>query len=1132
MPSHREALRGIRTFPQLIAFLRDEMDWPIETDDFEELTFDYTPEELGIDMAVAAKIEKNGIKRLRPLAANQPWGIFFVKFEPKRLPVVALRRVLSRVVLKKRASANNADRAAWQADDLLFISNYGEGDDRQISFAHFSTHADKADLPTLMVLGWDSDNTALHLDEVADKLTTELAWPQHTEDVTHWREKWRAAFTLRHREVITTSKALAERLANLARSIRQRVNAVLRIESEKGPLRRLHAAFRNALIHDLTADDFADMYAQTIAYGLLTARVSRPSGLVAQNLSDMVPVTNPFLKDLLDSFLSVGGRKGKVDFDELGISEIVELLRDANMEAVLRDFGDRNPEEDPAIHFYQYFLQEYDSEKRMQRGVFYTPRPVVSYIVRSVHELLQMDFGLEEGLASTVTWSEMANRQKHFSIPAGVAPNSPFVQILDPATGTATFLVEVIDVIHRTLTAKWQGQRLTESQQRAAWNDYVPKHLLTRLHGYELMMAPYAIAHMKIGLKLYETGYRFGSNERVRIYLTNALEPASDDKKQREFAEWAPALAHEAQAVNAVKRHQRFTVVIGNPPYSKSSQNQGAWIEGLMEEYKRTVRTAETQIQALSDDYSKFLRLGQFTLEQCQVGILSFISNNGYLDGPLFRDMRSSMLAFFGGIRILNLHGDSRKQFSPPEGKGDENVFDIQQGVATSVFWKKRSLSATVNIAYAELWGSRQERYDALNNSSAIHETFEQLYPTEPFFLFIPMSKELEAEFCTGWHLYDVFGTGNKEVDNHESYGAGFVTQQDKFAVGFSEGDIAENVREFLDPKASDEALWEKFEFCSTNQWSFSRAKKELMGLDILRLTKCCLYRPFDYRFTVFDRNICTIIRKRITSQFDKNNVGLLTTRRVTRLPYNNVFVTKCYAEYKVASHDRNTIVFPLWIQTGDEGNKHHLFGNKRRLNLNREFLRAIAGQLKLPLHHEQNLPHGLGPEQIFDYAYAVLHSLGYRSRYAEFLKIDFPRLPLTGDLDLFRTLAQFGGELVALHLMESPKIDKPLTTYAGTANPEVEKVSYARDTVWLDKAQKCGFKGVPETVWSFHIGGYQVCEKWLKDRKGRALSKDDIAHYHKIVVALSETIHLMAEIDKAIEAHGGWPGAFAVARD
>jgi len=243
------------------------------------------------------------------------------------------------------------------------------------------------------------------------------------------------------------------------------------------------------------------------------------------------------------------------------------------------------------------------------------------------------------------------------------------------------------------------------------WNEYVPQHLLPRLHGFELMMAPYAIAHMKIGLKLAGTGYRFRTEERARVYLTNSLEPPTDDKKQREFAEWAPALAHQAKAVNAVKRHGRFTVVIGNPPYSKSSQNQGIWIEELMEDYKRTVRAAETQIQALSDDYSKFLRLGHFNLQQAEVGILGFITNNGYLDGPLFRDMRHSMMTSFEAIRIVNLHGDSRKQFTPPDGMADENVFDIQQGVAISIFWSTQQSSTVSEVRYSEMWGSREERY-------------------------------------------------------------------------------------------------------------------------------------------------------------------------------------------------------------------------------------------------------------------------------------------------------------------------------------------------------------------------------------------------------------------------------------
>lgn len=437
---HRSQLREIRTFRQLVAYLRDEMGWPIGSDDFEDLTFEYTPEELGINAKSAAKIQE--IKRLRPLSPRQPWGIFFVKFEPKRLPVVALRRILSQVALKKRASANSAERAAWAADDLLFVSNYGEGDERRIALAHFSAAQDGHDLPTLKVLGWDNLDTPLHLDAVARELSQHLAWPKNDADIEAWREQWRAAFTLRHREVITTSKELSIRLAELARAIRDRIKTALAIETERGPLRKLIKAFQEALVHDLDADGFADMYAQTIAYGLLSSRITDPNRKTADDFAGHMR-TNPFLRELMETFLKVGGRRGRaggpgIDFDELGVSEVVELLDGANMEAVVRDFGDKNPQEDPVIHFYELFLKEYDAKKRMQRGVFYTPRPVVSYIVRSVDELLRTEFSLEDGLADTSTWGEMARRHKDLKIPESISPEQDFVQILDPACGTGT----------------------------------------------------------------------------------------------------------------------------------------------------------------------------------------------------------------------------------------------------------------------------------------------------------------------------------------------------------------------------------------------------------------------------------------------------------------------------------------------------------------------------------------------------------------------------------------------------------------------------------------------------------------------------------------------------------------------
>jgi hypothetical protein len=632
-------LRSIKSFPQLVKYLRDELEWPIESSDFEELTFDYAPEELGLDSGTAAKIKE--IKQLRPLESKQPWGIFFVNFEPQRLPVVALRRILRALVVKKRQSASQSQQATWQLHDLLFISSYGEASHRDITFAHFAEESEHGDLPILRVLGWDDEDTALHTAYTDKMLRDRLCWPKDTKDIEKWRGQWSSAFTLRHLQVVRTSKELALRLAGLAQKIRKRAKAVLALESEKGQLRRLHAAFKEALIHDLSQDDFADMYAQTISYGLLTARISRPSGLVADNLKDMVPVTNPFLKELLETFLNVGGRKGKIDFDELGISEVVQLLRDADMEAVLRDFGDRNPEEDPAIHFYELFLKEYDPKKRMQRGVFYTPRPVVSFIVRSVHELLQKNFGLADGLADITTWGEMSDRHKDLKIPDGMPASESFVKVLDPATGTGTFLVEAIDVIYETMRAKWLEEGHMALEIPNLWNQYVPKHLLPRIHGYELLMAPYAIAHMKVGLKLFETGYRFGSDERARIYLTNSLEPAKDEQKQQDFEEWEPALAHESQAVNAIKHHKHFTVLIGNPPYSGQSSNQGIWIRELVRDYYFVNGEAlgESNPKWLQDDYVKFIRLAQLQLTRTRVGITGLITNHAYLDNPTFRGL-------------------------------------------------------------------------------------------------------------------------------------------------------------------------------------------------------------------------------------------------------------------------------------------------------------------------------------------------------------------------------------------------------------------------------------------------------------------------------------------------------------
>jgi len=1141
-------LRDIRKFTDLVRYLESELEWPVETGSFDDLTFEYQPAELGLKDEDAVKIKK--IHQLRPLASGQPWGIFFVEFEKKKLPVIVLRRILSHLILKKRQSANKADQAAWNPHDLLFISAFGDeaSDQREIAFAHFHTQAG-GDLPTLRILGWDGGDTPLKLDYVASELQTKLHWPQNPADQNAWRAQWSSAFRNKLGHTIKTADVLAEVLAGLAKRIRDAAKRLMKAESENGPLTKLYKGFQTALIHDLKPDDFADTYAQTITYGLLTAAISRTemsegargTVLFAENVTDMVPVTNPFLKEMLQTFLKVGGRKGGIDFDELGIQDVVELLRgeETDLPAILRDFGNKTRGEDPVIHFYEHFLSAYNKQLKIQRGVFYTPQPVVSYIVRSVHELLQTEFGLEDGLASTATWGEMLAKNPHLKLPsksgdpgdkATIAPGEMFVQILDPATGTATFLVEVIDVIHRTLKAKWDQGGLkampklppTSFPRQPAdfggyWNQYVPLALLPRLHGYELMMAPYAIAHMKIGLKLHETGYHFGTEERARIYLTNALEPKVTQLPQIGF----DALAHEAAAVNEIKWYKRFTVIIGNPPYAQYSMNLNEAAKAHIEKFrfangqKIRARNALQLERNLNDDYVKFLGLSS-DLFPLGTGILGMITNRMFLDSESLVGLREWFATNFDRVCIVDLWGSSEESRRVARLAEDENVFDILQGVAVSFSVRRRVRSKTANpVRSREVIGKREDKYKLLFENLALDDkSWEQTTP-EPEWWWLHRNASDSGSATHEFTLAEIFPQFSTLV----------ASNRDHLVVDFDRDVVLQKVKAVQAFRGTNEKWAEQFNITLKTGWNVTAAREKLSGIrDIGAHIKTIEYRAFDRRWIFFHP---TLVWQ--SAPVSSNNVLRGSSNRVLislgknrAETTNGHWVAATLADKSVVSTRDNASGFPLYLY--DDGDELNLGGNSGRPNISPEFLRELSKCLSIPQTKPHGLPDGVTPEDIFHYTYGVFHSPGYRSRYAEFLKIDFPRLPLTGKLELFRALARLGGELTALHLLESPKLAQPITEYLGGRSPAVEKISWSKNTVWLDKAQTTGFQGVREDVWNFHIGGYQVCEKWLKDRKGRTLSAADQEHYQKIVVALSETIRLMKEIDDVIEKYGGWP--------
>lgn len=1114
MPYSAAQLRNIHTFNDLLRYLEEKLDWPLKEYQFDEITFEYQPEELGLKDEEAAKVKN--IHQLRPLQSGQPWGIFFVEFENKKLPVVVLRRILSHLVIKKRASANKAREAAWHAEDLMFITTFGEDDSvqREIAFAHF--HQSPGDLPTLRVLGWDGGDTPLKLAHVDHQLRQYLSWPDDPADLNLWRDQWRKPFRHRIGHIIRTADALADVLAALARGIRDKAMKMISVELPDGPLRLLHKAFRTSLIHDLTEESFADTYAQTITYGLLTAAISRTDWcegrqgtfIIAENVTDMVPITNPFLREMLQTFLKVGGRKGGIDFDELGIQDVVELLRgeETDLPAILRDFGNKTQGEDPVIHFYEHFLSAYNKKLKIQRGVFYTPQPVVSYIIRSVHELLLTEFGLEDGLASYVTWGEMIERNPEMKLPVLslrnsakldskdilISPDTPFVMILDIATGTGTFLVEIIDVISKTMKAKWQKQGKSDPEIGKLWNEYVPKHLLPRLYGYELMMAPYAIAHMKIGLKLFETGYQFKSNERVRVYLTNTLEPPSD--AQQQLTGILPALAHEAEAVNDVKRNVRFTVLVGNPPYSNFGMlNKIPWILKLLDEYKQGLN--EIKIN-LDDDFIKFIRLSHYMIDSTGYGILGFITNNTFFDGITHRQMRKALKLSFPLIAVCDLHGSVKKHEVSPDGSKDDNVFDIQQGVGIT-FLAKLPTCGDSSIFFSEMWGNRRVKYDSLSSLSLDKSTLTELNCGAPNYFFTPKVFTEEAS----WKQWISI------IDAMPLYATGVKTHLDDVFVGFSEQEIHNAVNDFV-----------KQNWCDVPISSAKRAsplKKAILLNNVLRNSDIFpimqyAYRAFDTRKVAYSPSAIEAGDHRypVMQHLFPHNIALVTTRQLSQGYFSHALVTRSISDMCLLSTATKecAYVFPLMLYPNDA--LHNI--SKDELN--------IAKSVK---HFLEN--YDAQPNDFLQYTYAILYSYEYRTRYVEFLKIDFPRIPRTSSAELFRALAELGGELVALHLLESPKVNNFITAYTDKGDNAIpKKPTWKDNAVWINPTQ-C-FEGVPENVWNFHIGGYQVCEKWLKDRKGRTLSPDDITHYQRIVVALNETIRIMAEIDQVIDEHGGWP--------
>lgn len=896
-------------------------------------------------------------------------------------------------------------------------------------------------------------------------------------------------------QTIKSAQKLAKMMAQKARMMKEVLFNAVKEEDENNTLRDQLKAFRQILIHDLDEKTFSDIYAQTITYGLFAARLHDETleDFSRQEARGLIPKSNPFLRNLFD-YISGAQLDDRVVWI---VDDLADILRAADLKSILADFGKTTGQNDPFLHFYETFLAEYDPKLRKSRGVYYTPEPVVNFIVRAVDDILEKEFNLPQGLADIskvkikkIVEGAVVSKGKNKGTDIFEEVEVHKVQILDPATGTGTFLSETIKQIYQ----KFKGQE-------GLWSSYVEDHLIPRINGFEILMAPYTMCHLKIEMLLRETGYKpkdEKNQKRLKVFLTNSLEEAHPNTGTL-FASW---LSKEATEANHVKRDTPVMVVMGNPPYANFGQmNQGEWIHSLIADYKKNLN--EKKIN-LDDDYIKFIRYGQYFIEKNGEGILAYISNNSFIDGVTHRQMRKDLLETFDKIYILNLHGSAMKNEVAPDGSKDENVFDIQQGVSINLFIKTNKKEKMGEVFYTDFYGIRYEKYESLLRNSIKTVSWKKLDYREPYYFFVPKD----------FSLYDIYQKYFSINELFQKVNCGIETDRDSLFVDFDKNVLSKRIQILLSDNIPSSFI---SEYRVIDSGSYKITQK-IRGLKYdSKYISPIQYRPFDYRFTYYDPKIISRPAQKVMPSILKGSIALLSCRQQSTFDFQHILVTNTLSEVCTISLQtkEKTYVFPLYTYLDSSEQTTIDNKNSRFSNLNFEIVNKIAENLKLKFTFEKiENKNTFAPIDIFDYIYAILHSPRYRKKYKEFLKIDFPRIPYPENKETFWHLVKLGGELRTIHLLDNPIVEKYITSYPISGSNIVEKPEYKGGKVFINKKQY--FDNVPEIAWNFYIGGYQPAQKWLKYRKGKDLSVEDIFHYQKIIVALTETDRIMKEIDKA----------------
>lgn len=889
-------------------------------------------------------------------------------------------------------------------------------------------------------------------------------------------------------QIIKSVKQLTNLMANKAVIVRDSIIKILENKSESS----LHTSlkiFKKILLHDLNNFSFADMYAQTITYGLFVARLNdnTPENFSVEEARKLISKSNPFLRQLFEHILGA-------NFDddlEWIVNDLVDVFLRTDMSIILKNYNQISNISDPFLHFYETFLKNYDDVIKKQRGVYYTRIPIVKFIVNAVDEILKHEFNITHGLADDTKFLYdkivQYDNSKKKSVPKTVPTETFKVQILDPATGTGTFLVETVLKIYE----KFQNKQ-------AKWSEYVDDYLIPRLNGFEIMMTPYVMCHLKLDLILRKTGYHSKENiNRFKVYLTNSLDK-EDDTMPLLLDSW---LANESKNAEDIKSRTPIMVVMGNPPYSVSSINKNTFINKLIKPYKEGLDEKKTN---LDDDYVKFIALGEHYISKNNGGILAYITNRTFLHAPTFRKMREHLIKTFDKIYIIDLHGDINESFGEVKEK-DENVFGITKGVSINIFVKsENNKKENADVFYNDIIGSRDKKYSFLLNHTLNNISFEKVnYDKKNFFM---LPKKLKGNI-----KYNHFININELFDKKST---GIETKNNDVTIQINKSEIENVIQNFKNLSVNEL----KNLYKETKNWHILNSKNDVMQ------NKGCVCKidckPFDTRYTYLTSDSSGFLgrpRYDVMKHMKEDNIGLVVPRQTCN-NWKHCFITQNTIEGNYTASSRSGgagVLYPLFLY--HETQQKSFFDVNRTDNFNHEIISKIADILKMNYSVESdNSNKTFSAIDVLDYIYAILNSNKYRQSYNELLKIDFPHVPYPKNAKYFFNIVQKGKTLRKLHLLEDIDIDKNIAEFNIQGSDIISKISYKEEKIYINSNQY--FDNVKEYIWNFYIGGYQPAKQYLKDRKCRTLSYEEVEHYQKMIIAISKTIEIMEEIDKIVE--------------